>query len=455
MSTAASDDVCPNRSLLRRMLAIRADERRLVLLAAAYFFFVLASYYVLRPIRDEIGAIGGGERLPWLFLGTLGATLTLTPLFGMLVARLPRARMATWAYRILSVCLLIFFALLRDSGTAADWVAPVFFVWVSVFNLFAVSLFWSVMTDAFRTEQARRLFGMIAAGGTLGGLTGGLLTGWLAGAIGAAPLLLVSAALLECALRCMRGLSAYTAANSGEQARIECAPIGGSAFAGLGHVIRSPYLAGIALFIALFTIGSTFIYYLQAQIVATTFVDRAARIAYFANVDATVNAVTLFLQLFVTGRLFARIGTTMMLCVLPVVSITGFLALAAAPVIGVLVAFQVARRTLDYALMRPSRESLYVPIPREDKYKTKNVIDTFVYRGGDQIGIWAQGALVAIGFAAPGIALVGAPLAAAWLAVSIWLGRAHARLQREPATVSPPSTQAIFSREKHHAFEPS
>jgi AAA family ATP:ADP antiporter len=426
--------------LLRRLLAVRTDERTLVLLAAAYFFFVLASYYVLRPIRDEIGAIGGGERLPWLFLGTLGATLALTPLFGTLVARLPRARVATWSYRLLSACLVGFFALLRDPATAPAWAAPVFFVWVSVFNLFAVSLFWSVMTDAFRAEQARRLFGMIAAGGTLGGLAGGLLTGWLVGLLGAAPLLLVSGVLLECALRCMRALTARAAATAGEQARIERAPVGGGALAGLAHVVRSPYLAGIALFIALFTIGSTFLYYLQAQIVAAAFTDRAARIAYFANVDAAVNAATLLLQLFVTGRLFARIGTTAMLALLPLASIAGFAALAAFPVVAVLVAFQVARRTLDFALMRPAREALYVPLAREDKYKTKNVIDTFVYRGGDQLGIWAQGALVAFGLGVPGIACVGVLLAAAWLALAVWLGRTHARLQGEPGAPPRPST---------------
>lgn len=421
------------------MLALRGEERTLVLLAAAYFFFVLASYYVLRPVRDEIGTIGGGEHLPWLFLGTLGATLALAPLFGTLVARLPRARLATWSYRILIAFLVGFFVLLRDPADAPTWAAPLFFVWVSVFNLFAVSLFWSVMTDAFRGEQAQRLFGMIAAGGTLGGLAGGLLTGWLAALIGTAPLLLVSGVLLECALRCMRALSARTAATTSEQARIERAPIGGGAFAGLGHVVRSPYLAGIALFITLFTIGSTFLYYLQAQIVANAFADRAGRIAYFANVDATINAATLLLQLFVTGRLFQRIGTTAMLCVLPLVSIAGFLALAAAPLVAVLVVFQVARRTFDFALMRPARESLYMPLAREDKYKTKNVIDTFVYRSGDQLGIWAQGALVALGLGPPGIALVGVPLATAWLVLAIWLGRAHARLQCDPVSTARPS----------------
>ncbi len=175
---------------------------------------------------------------------------------------------------------------------------------------------------------------------------------------------------------------------------------------------------------------------MQAQIVAATFADRAARIAWFANVDATVNAATLLLQLFVTGRLFARIGTTAMLCILPLVSIAGFAALAAAPIAAVLVVFQVARRTFDFALMRPARESLYVPLPREDKYKTKNVIDTFVYRGGDQLGIWAQGGLSAHGFGAPGIALVATALAVAWLALAAWLGRAHAGLQEASSVAS-------------------
>jgi len=431
MQPPSSTDLA-NAPLFSRMLAVRGEERMLVVLAAASFFFVFAGYYVLRPIRDEIGALGGGERLPWLFLGTLGATLALTPLFGALVARLPRARVITWSYRILAACLWAFFVLFRDPAAAPAWTAPVFFVWVSVFNLFAVSLSWSVMTDAFRGEQARRLFGMIAAGGTLGGLAGGLITGWLAPRIGAAPLLLVSAIFLEGALRCLRTLGARTAATAGDQqAHVAQASVGGSALAGLAHVVRSPYLAGIAGFIALFTIGSTFLYYLQAQIVAATFLDRAARIVWFANVDATVNAATLLLQLFVTGRLFVRIGTTAMLCIVPLVSVAGFAALAAAPVAGVLVLFQIARRTFDFALMRPARESLYVPLPREDKYKTKNVIDTFVYRGGDQLGIWAQGGLVALGLAPPAIALVALSLAAAWLVLAAGLGRAHARLQAQ------------------------
>lgn len=422
-------------SLFRRVFAIRGDERALVVSAAACFFFIFASYYMLRPIRDEIGSVGGGEHLPWLFLGTLGATIALTPLFGTLVAKLPRARAATWSFRALVACLCGFFVLLRDPAATPAWAAPAFFVWVSVFNLFTVSLSWSVMTDALRGEQARRLFGMIAAGGTLGGLAGGLLTGWLAVRVGAASLLLVSAALLECALRCMRALSARTAEIASEQRGIAQESIGGSALAGAAHVVRSPYLAGIAVFIALFTIGSTFMYYLQAQIVDATFVDRAARIVWFAHIDATVNAATLLLQLFVTGRLFARIGTTAMLCIVPLVSIAGFAALAAAPVAGTFAIFQIARRSLDFALMRPARESLYVPLAREDKYKTKNVIDTFVYRGGDQFGIWAQGGLVALGLGSAGIALAAMVLASVWLALAAWLGRANARLQA-PATLA-------------------
>jgi AAA family ATP:ADP antiporter len=424
-----ASDATPEPGLFGRLAGVHGDERALVLLAAATFFFVLASYYVLRPIRDEIGALGGGERLPWLFLGTLCATLALNPAFAALVARLPRARVATWSYRSLMACLVAFFLLLRDPAAAPAWVAPVFFVWVSVFNLFAVSLFWTVLADAVRSGQARRLFGLAAAGGTLGGLVGGLLTGLLAERLGAAPLLLVSAALLECGLRALRGLSSRAAAGASEQARIVHAPVGGSAFEGMAQILRSPYLAGIAAFIALFTIGSTFLYYLQAQIVAATFADRLARVAFFARVDVCVNAATLLLQLFATGRVFTRIGTTAMLCVLPLLSIAGFAALAIAPVAGVLVGFQVLRRTADFAFMRPARESLYVPLDRADKYKAKNLIDTFVYRGGDQLGIWAQGALVALGFGISAIAAVGVPLAAAWLALALWLGRANARLQ--------------------------
>jgi AAA family ATP:ADP antiporter len=289
------------------------------------------------------------------------------------------------------------------------------------------------MSDVFRTGQARRLYGLIAAGGTLGGLAGAAATGWLVGSVGTPPLLLLSALLLEIALHCMAALSARAAARGGEQARAESEVIGGGALAGFSGVVRSPYLLGIGGFMLLFTVGSTFLYFLQAQIVAAAIHDAAARTAYFARVDVWVNGLTLAIQLGFTGRLLSRLGVSVMLAVLPIVSMLGFALLGFAPVLVAVIAFQVIRRTGNFALTAPARETLYVPLAREQKYKAKNFIDTFVFRSGDQVGAWMHAGLLALGLGVGGIALVGVPLSAAWLVLALWLGRRNARLRAAAA----------------------
>ncbi len=421
--------------LLHGLFSVRREERRPLILSFVYFFCVLAAYYVLRPIRDEMGVAGGVNHLPWLFLGTLSATLLVGPLFARLVARLPRRRFVAWAYRGLAVCLIGFALALEILPASAQvWTGRVFFVWLSVFAVFAVSLFWAVMADVFQAAQARRLYGLIGAGGTLGGLAGGLLTGWLVQLVGTMPLLLVSALLLEAALRAMYALSGHVAGRDGAQARIEREIIGGSAWAGMSGVLRSRYLLAIALFMLLFTWGSAFLYLLQAEIVAREIVDRAARTAYFARVDVWVNASTLVVQLLLTGRLIERVGVGAVLAFLPLLSLAGFAALATAPVLSLVILLQVLRRTGDFALSRPAREVLYVPLSREEKYKAKSFIDTFVFRFGDQLGAWSHAALAAAGLSLGAIAAAAVPLSAAWLAVAVWLGRRHAALVPAPAS---------------------
>lgn len=411
-------------------------ERGPALLAFGWFFLVMAGYFVLRPIRDAMGIAGGVDDLPWLFTATLVATATLAPPFAALVARVPRRRVASWSYRALALLLVGFFLLLRLAPQHDVWTGRAFYVFVSVFNLFAVSLFWAVMADCFSSGQARRLYGAIAAGGTLGALVGGSVTAGLAEVLGVAPLLLVSAALLELALACMRGLTRRVQAGNERQQRIAREPVGGGALAGFTSVARSPYLLGICGFMLLYTIGSTFLYFMQASIVAEAFTGRAERAAMFATIDVLVNAATLVAQLFLTARVLARFGVGWTLALLPLVSLLGFVALGVAPVLAVLVAVQVLRRTANYAFSRPSRELLFVPLSREDKYKAKNVIDTFVYRSGDQIGIWTSALLTALGAGIAGLAMLAAPLAAAWLLLALWLGRAHGRLVPESAAAS-------------------
>ncbi|HWH79274.1 MAG TPA: MFS transporter, partial [Candidatus Binatus sp.] len=377
--------------MLRCAIDVRAAETRALGWSWLYIFSVLFAYYILRPIRDEMGVAGGVENLPWLFTGTLLGMMAVNPPFAALVARLPRVKFISLAYRFFAVNLLFFVLLLHFSSTTQNlWIGRIFFIWTSVFNLFVVSVFWAMMVDVFDTEQSKRLFGFIAAGATVGGIVGSSLTAALAKQIPAAYLLLVSAALLEVAVFCVRRLSRLASALSQRpNTRSDEAPVGGSVFAGIAHALRSPYLLNVSLFLLLFSITSTFLYFQQTEIAKTHFTDRGARTAFFASVDLWVNILTLGAQLFLTGRALKRIGVALTLAFLPLLSIFGFSALAWAPAVMVLVLFQVVRRAGNFAFARPSREVLFTVVAREDKYKTKSFIDTVVYRLGDQVGAWS------------------------------------------------------------------
>lgn len=429
-------------SVLQVLVGVRRDERAMLALSALYFFLVMASYFILRPIRDQMGVAGGVRNLAWLFTGTLVAMLLVSPLFSALVSRWPRRRFVTWSYRALMLCLLAFYgALVGLPDSTSIWVGRAFFIWVSVFNLFAVSLFWAVMADVYQGESSRRLYGVIAAGGSLGALLGGVATAGLVELIGAPALLLVSLAMLEMALWCMFAINARVGAASpasggGRQAGDEI--IGGSAADGFRLALRSPYLLGICGYMFLYTIGSTFLYFLQAQVVDATIDGEAAQTVYFANVDIWVNGLTLVLQLLLTGRLMARIGVGLTLAALPLISVIGFVGLGLYPVLAAVVVFTVARRVTNFALSRPAREALYVPLSRAEKYKAKNLIDTVVYRVGDQVGAWTNTALLWLGLGIGGIAFTAAPLAAVWLVLSLWLGRRYVEGQRRGVAVHAP-----------------
>ena len=422
-------------SALQLLLSVRRDERALLALSGLFFFLVMAGYFILRPIRDQMGVAGGVNNLPWLFTGTLLAMLAINPLFAMLVSRWPRPRFVAFSYRALMLCLVGFYLALVGMPEANQvWIGRVFFIWVSVFNLFAVSVFWAVMADVFQSEQSRRLYGVIAAGGSLGALVGGLLTSSLVAAIGAPALLLVSLVTLELALWCMFAINRRVNLVAAAAQRPQDEVIGGSALDGFRMALRSPYLLGMCGYMLLYTIGSTFLYFLQAQVVDATIDGKAAQTAYFANVDVWVNGLTLVLQLFLTGRLMARIGVGLTLAALPLISIIGFLGLGLMPVLAAVVVFTVARRVTNFALSRPARETLFVPLSRGEKYKAKNLIDTVVYRVGDQLGAWTNGLLVWLGFGIAGIAWSAVPLAGLWLLLSLWLGRRYRELQGSATT---------------------
>ncbi|MBH5328950.1 MFS transporter [Eikenella sp. S3360] len=407
---------------LRQMLNVRPGEGRPLLLAALYVVSLFLAYYVLRPIRDELGAAGGVEKLPWLFAGTLAAMLLLSPLYAALVRRLPRERFIAAAYRFFMLNLLAFAALMYW-GSVAVWTGRAFFIWVSVFNLFVVSVFWSLMADVFDTEQGTRLFGLLAAGATAGGLLGSALVSALSGAAGPYALLLLAAVFLETAVQAAKRLARPSDNTPSQTQRLPENEIGGGIWAGLTHTLKSPYLLGISAFILLYTVTSTLLYFNQAAIVNANFASRAERTAFFANIDLWVNALTLLCQLFLTGRLTQKLGITAVLAVLPLMSLAGFAALAAFPTVAVFVVLQVARRVGNFAFARPSREVLFTRLSREDRYKAKNFIDTVVYRAGDQLGGWGYAALGAAGLGISAVSWAAVPLCAAWLAIALWLGK--------------------------------
>ena len=414
--------------LLQRLVNVRPGEVAALVWAFLYFFSLLCSYYIVRPMRDEMGIAGGVDNLQWLFTGTFLAMLAVVPLFGWVSSRFERRRFLPAVYGFFIVNLLLFFVLFQSAVTHA-WVARAFFIWTSVFNLFVVSVFWSFMTDIFSNAQARRLFGCIAAGGTAGAICGPLLTTLLALPLGPANLLPVSAGLLGIAVFCIHRLGAWqAAAGQGNPAATQnAAAIGGQVLAGVQLALRSPYLLGICLLMLLFTTLATFLYFQQAQIVRDSFPDPAQRTAVFAAMDLAVNILTLLFQVLLTGRLVQWLGLGWTLALLPLLLAAGFLALGLSPVLAVLVLVQVLRRAGNYAITRPAREMLYVVLGREEKYKAKNFIDTVVYRGGDALSAWAYAGLSALGLGLSAIALLAVPLALLWAGIAYRLGQAQTR----------------------------
>ena len=423
------------RSLLFKTVDVQSGEGSALFWSFSYFFSLLCSYYIIRPMRDEMGILGGVENLQWLFTGTLLVMTAVIPLFGWISSRFPRRQFLPYIYLFFIAMLLLFYSLMGGQ-VLSKYVARAFFIWVSVFNLFVVSVFWSFMADLYSNAQARRLFGFIAAGGTVGALTGPAVTAILVQPLGARNLLLVSAFFLLWAIVCIARLSAWS--TSALNANIvkkykdpeaqEEERISGGIWAGITMVIRSPYLIGIALLILLYTTLSTFLYLMQAQIIRDAFVDSAERTAVFASIDFAVNASTLILQIFLTGRLIKWFGLAVVLAIIPALLAIGFSFLGIAPVLSVLLLVQIIRRAGNYAVMKPAREMLFVVLSREEKYKAKNVIDTVVYRAGDAVSAWVYAGMRSLGLSLSAIALVAVPLALFWAFVAFSLGRKQIKI---------------------------
>ena len=434
-------------AILRGFTQVRREEVASVVASSLSFFFILTALMVVRPAREALGMQRGIEAIRWLFIGTAVVTLAVNPLFGLLVSRYRRLVFITATYLFFALSLLGFYGVLVMAPEAIGEVSGmVFFVWFSVFNLFATMVFWGLMADRFSLEQSKRLFGVIAVGGTAGAITGPLLASRLAQPLGTAGLLLVAAAALTLAVGAAWAVARLqpekpqpATADDPEAppAVDERAVIGGSPWEGFRAVFRSPYLMGISAYVLILAVMATFIYFTRLQMVAALGEDLDMRTTVFARIDLYTQITTLVLQAIVAGHLMRRVGVSVTLALLPITVALGFIGLAMVASLATLVIFQAAFSAVQRAIMRPARETLFTVVPREDKYKSKAFIDTFIYRGGDVVGAQVEGLLGRLGTGFTALMSLSVPLAVVWAGLGVWLGRAQQRqVARRPQPIT-------------------
>jgi AAA family ATP:ADP antiporter len=431
--------------IFRRVVMIEHDEIVSTIWSFIFFFCLMSGYYILRAIRDEMGITSGIANLPWLFTATFIAMLVLVPVYGWLISRMPRQRFMNIIYSFFTINLLVFYGLYKTT-IEVSILAKIFYVWVSVYNLFIVSVFWSFMSDIYNSERASRLFGFIASGATVGGLVGPLFPALLATTVGALNLLLVTAVLLMAALFCVHRLSQWQLKNIYENndekmdkdstqpvsaiTHQQQGRVGGTVLAAFKLIYQSPYLLAVCLIVFLFTLLGTFVYFQRAYIVEASFTSSDQRTAVFAWMDFATNAMTIIFQWFVTARLIRRFGVAVALMVLPFVFALGFLLFGFSQTLSIIVVFEVLRRSLNFAVNRPCREILFTVVTKEERYKAKNFIDTVIYRGGDAVSSWVYAGLQALGLSIAAISFVAVPLCAVWVVFGYFLGQKYRSLLR-------------------------
>ncbi len=412
--------------ILGRVADIEPREIKAVLISFVYFFFLMASYFILRPLRDTMGTVYGVAHLQELFTGTFVLSFLVAPLYAGLASRIRLASFLPWVYGFIALTMLGFFLLFRAQADNR-WIAAAFYVWCSTYNLLTISVFWSMMADIFSTTQAKRLFGFIAAGGSLGTLSAPAFITFFVKIVGTNTLLLISAAgfaITALLVRLLEKEKRKLAATDEEAQKTSLdIRLGGSPLDGFTLLFRSRYLLMIALFLLLMTWVSTVVYFQLAAAITADFTDRAARTQAFATIELATQSIALAIQLFGTGRFIKRFGVTTGLMLNPVIMVVAFLAVAFSPVLLVLGTIQVTRRFSEYAIAKPSRDMLYTVVDQQAKYKAKNVIETVVYRFGDLTSAWLSAAVLPFGIA--GLAVLGMVISAAWFPIAWVLGKRY------------------------------
>jgi len=418
------------RPALSRLINAEPREIPAVVSGFLLFFFLFASYFMLRPVRETFAIAGGVDNLAWLWTGTFVAALIVVPLYGWIASRMPRVRLLPILYS-LSAAVMAGFALSLKLDPDNVGIARGFYIWLSVMNLFVISIAWSLMADLFERERGHRLFGQIAAGASLGGLVGPVLSGLLVARVGEPGLLLISTGLLLLTLVFVRNLIGWRDRLGPRADGPAPERIAGSMWAGITLILRSPYLIAISCFVLLLTTATTFLYFEQARIVEATFPDRTSQTQVFAAIDTVVQSLTILVQVFFTGRLAKRLGVTVLLVAVPVTMMFGFGLLALAATFPILVFVMIVRRVGEYALVRPGREMLFTSVDAETKYKAKNTIDTLVYRAGDLVSGWVYTGITWVA-STGAVAVAGMVAAGIWAVLGYSIGRRHDRSETRP-----------------------
>lgn len=438
MESSATDNASPQNPelMITRILGAKPGEFGAAAWSFTYFFCVLGAYYMLRPVREAMAVYSGPETIKYLFAGTLLAMLLATTVFGWVASRFPRKVFLPWVYYFFVANILIFwlvFSQAVDAGDSYVWIARIFFVWLSVFNLFVVSVFWSFMADLYSREQARRLFGMITAGGSIGAFLGGIATSAMVTRIGFQNLFPFSATLLIVSVFCIYRLRAWVEQQQredGEETLASTRPLGGSPFAGITHVFQSKYFMAIAAKSIIASLLGTALYMYTASLVQDQIATTDERTQFYSLINNYTNGLALIGQLLIVKHIVARFGIGISLSLLPIVSIVGFVILAIEPTLAVVAILTVVRRSLGFSFGKPTTDMLYSVVTDEEKYKVKNFIDTVVYRTGDLIGTWTVTGMISA-LAITGTSLVMLPFAAVWAGIAVWLGRDYRRRDAE------------------------
>ena len=414
---------------LKHIAGVEPYEVKAVTVAFVYFFFLMASYFILRPLRDTMGTVYGVQHLQELFTGTFVLSLIVAPLFAGLASRIRLASFLPCVYGFIALTLVVFYLLFQRVANDR-WVAATFYVWVSSFNLLTISVFWSLMADIFSSSQAKRLFGFVAAGGTVGTISAPAFIALFVNSVGTNTLLLISAAGFTVTAALVRVLEAEKRKLSERKDAQKTSldhRLGGGSLDGFLLLFRSKYLLMIALFLLLMTTISTVIYFQLADVISKEFATRAARTQAYATIDLATNSLAVLVQLFATGRFISRFGVTAGLLLNPIIMVVAFLAVVFSPVLIVLGSIQVIRRFAEYAVAKPSRDMLFTVVDQQSKYKAKNVIDTVVYRFGDLTSAWLSAAILPFGVA--GLAVAGIIVAAIWFPVAYLLGKRYEKVR--------------------------